>query len=244
MRLRRIIAAFLREQANDARKRKLEEKEQKKENDRKSRAKERESRQAQRARAKQQEASNRWTKKNKADFLKTVLSFGLETHPDDPDVRWSRFKEIAGLDKKTDESLNLYLQKFMSSCQETVSRQKQGGGEQGAASNNDDVKKEEEESSASPGPSQGKSLQAQESLASRDSSAEPEASPAAHDNDVTGNGDNDENEHHGVDLVPFDKARRALKRIDQMKTIREKVMVNPEIDTLLGNGRKTSGLPS
>ncbi|KAG2220859.1 hypothetical protein INT45_010921 [Circinella minor] len=240
MRLRRIIAAFLREQANDARKRKLEEKEQKKENDRKSRAKERESRQAQRARAKQQEASNRWTKKNKADFLKTVLSFGLETHPDDPDIRWSRFKEIAGLDKKTDESLNLYLQKFMISCQETVSRQKQGGG----ALNTDDVKKEEEEPSSPGGPSQSKTLQPQESLASRDSSAEPGSSPAAHDNDGTGNGDNDENEHHGVDLVPFDKARRALKRIDQMKTIREKVMVNPEIDNLLSNGRKTSGLPS
>ncbi|KAI9278311.1 SNF2 family N-terminal domain-containing protein [Phascolomyces articulosus] len=244
MRLRRIIAAFLREQANDARKRKLQEKEQKKENDRKSRAKERESRQAQRARAKQQEASNRWTKKNKSDFLRTVLSFGIDSHPDDPNIRWIRFKEIAGLDKKTDESLNLYYQKFLASCQDSVKRQKQVSSEVSSSATanqeEDDVKKEDESSPGPSGKSSGSLLQAQESMMSRDSSVEP-----GQENDgAGGHGDHDDHEHAGAELVPFDKARRALKRIEQMKTIREKVMTNPEIDALLGNGRKTSGLPS
>ncbi|KAI9491153.1 SNF2 family N-terminal domain-containing protein [Zychaea mexicana] len=252
MRLRRIIAAFLREQANDARKRKVQEKEQKKERDRKSRAKERESRQAQRARAKQQEISNRWTKKNKADFLRTILSFGLETHPDETDVQWGRFKEIAGLEKKTDESLDLYLQKFLASCEETLKRPKPEQENQKATGNHDDdngtggASVKAEEDSASPEPSQQvKSLQAAQdnnnNLTSRDSSVEPPQSPPpAQDDKHAG-----EREELGdADLVPYDKARRALKRIEQMKTIREKVMVNPELDSLLANARKTSGLPN
>ncbi|KAI8147251.1 SNF2 family N-terminal domain-containing protein [Fennellomyces sp. T-0311] len=239
MRLRRIIAAFLREQANDMRKRKLQEKEQKKERDRKSRARERESRQAQRARAKQQEVSNRWSKKNKSDFLRTILSFGTETHPDEPDVRWTRFKEIAGLDKKTDESLDLYLQKFVVSCEEVLKRHKQ---EQSGAAANSTAE------GGSPGPSQTvPQLQPQEPLASRDSSAEPPQSPLPQDDQASAAVDdkNDEarEEIGDVDLVPYDKARRALKRITQMKMIREQVMVHPELDSLLLNARKTSGLP-
>lgn len=230
MRLRRIIAAFLREQANDARKRKIQEKEQKKEQTRKSRARERETRQAQRQRAKQQEASNRWSKKHKADFLRTILSFGVETHPDEPEIQWTRFKEIAGLEKKTDESLDLYYNKFVVSCEEIMKLHQQEQAEQAANAQANASTNQEGSNETSPASSQVPTGQGQEGE-SRDSSTEPQAAQASQ-------------EDLDTDLVPYDKARRALKRIEQMKTIREQVMVHPELDKLLLNARKTSGLPS
>lgn len=243
MRLRRIIAAFLREKANDVRKRKLHEKEAKKERDRKSRMRERESRQQQRLRAKQQEAANRWSKKNRADFLKTILSFGTETVPDEPDVRWGRFKELAGLEKKTDESLDLYLTKFIASCKEVLKHHKQEDDDKKPKQQGDDA----EAPTSTNGDGENADGSTSQSLANPDAAAAADASnahsPAANDDsgdhDYNGDGDVDVD----LDLVPYDKARRALKRIEQMKTIREQVMVNPELDSLLEKGRKTSGLP-
>ncbi|KAI9318061.1 P-loop containing nucleoside triphosphate hydrolase protein [Dichotomocladium elegans] len=218
MRLRRIIAAFLREQANDARKRKLHEKEQKKVLERKSKARERESRLVQRQRAKQQEAANRWSKKNRGDFLRTILSFGIETHPDKPQVQWARFKELSGLEKKTDESLEIFLNKFMIACEQAVKRhdQEQEMKKQTAATNEN------------------------ETMQSRESSSESVQSP--HAQDETGP-DNDNDGAVDAELIPYDKAVRAMKRISQMKILREQIMVHENLDSLLQNARKTSGLP-
>lgn len=63
-----------------------------------------------------------------------------------------------------------------------------------------------------------------EGPASRESSAEP------------GGGFKDDNGNG--DLVPYDKARRALKRIEQMNTIRQKVLTHPKPDKLLLKARK------
>lgn len=262
MRLRRIIAAFLREQASDMRKRKIQEKEQRKERDKRVRLRERESRQAQRQRARQQEASNRWSKKNKADFLRTILSFGIETHPNVPDVQWARFKEIAGLEKKTDESLDLYLQKFIASCEEVVKRHQQ---EQAAEQSEPMEQVEQAEpleqveqtssenatastsqaTSTEASPFVHQQLQPQVTVEgpSRASSVEPQGESTINEEQSIDQG-GDREELGDIDLVPYDKARRALKRIEQMKKIREQVMVHPALDELLLNARRTSGLPS
>ncbi|KAF7732761.1 Chromodomain helicase DNA binding protein [Apophysomyces ossiformis] len=235
MRLRRIIAAFLREQANDLRKRKVIEKEQKKENDRRQRQQQKENRDAEKRRAKLQESSNRWVKKSRADFLRTVLSFGIETVPGDPNIRWDRFKEIAGLEKRTDESMDIYYQKFYVACEEIVKRHQEQT--TSAASQNT-----QEASGSSPSSSL---LQAPQNdlEGSRESSVEPSHASSAVADESNDGGDKDEH-NSMLDLVPYDKARRALKRIAQMKKIREEVIVHPELDILLANARKTSGLPS
>ncbi|KAI9257448.1 hypothetical protein EDC94DRAFT_179478 [Helicostylum pulchrum] len=213
MRLRRIIAAFLRERANSTRKRKMQEKVEKKENDRQSRQRQKESRAAQRQRTKQNEVSNRWTKKNKSDFLKTLMSFGVER--DEDDFQWARFKEIAGLEKKTDDSLTLHYRDTYAACEDAVKRYLSEGG-LAAPATGADVE--------TPVSSPKDNLDTM----SRESSVEP----------------NDGNKDDADTLVPYDKARRALKRIEQMNTIREKVIVHPDLDQLLLKARKTSGLPS
>ncbi|KAI9015336.1 SNF2 family N-terminal domain-containing protein [Phycomyces nitens] len=233
MRLRRIIAAFLREQANDLRKLKIMEKEQKKEHNRLVREQEKESRKAEKQREKLNESSNRWPKKSRADFLRTILSFGIETYPEDRStICWDRFKEIAGLEKRTDESLNLYYQKFIPACEEMMRRheQEQAGGDKSTANTNQDTAASSP--SSAPQVSNGETIDI--AAASRESSSEPGGEL---------NADKDE-QNEAIDLVPYDKARRALKRIAQMKRIREEVMVHSDIDSLLENARKTSGLPS
>ncbi|KAI8974348.1 P-loop containing nucleoside triphosphate hydrolase protein [Pilobolus umbonatus] len=195
MRLRRIIAAFLRERASHTRQRKMMEKVEKKEKDRKTRQHAKETRAAQRQRARINEVSHRWSKKHKGDFLKTLMSFGLERRLSDKSYDWHRFKEIAGLDKKTDESLTAHCQETLLACEEAVKRHQTEVGS----------------NTVSP-------------AVSRESSMEPQ--------DEIG------------DIIPYDKARRALKRVEQMKVIREQILVHPELDELLQSARKTSGLPS
>jgi hypothetical protein len=73
--------------------------------------------------------------------------------------------------------------------------------------------------------------------ASRESSAEP-AAAAAKDDTAAKDDDNSNGE-----VVPYDRARRALKRIEQMKLIREKVLVDLKLDEFLRASRRTSGLP-
>ncbi|KAI8883742.1 hypothetical protein K501DRAFT_86912 [Backusella circina FSU 941] len=282
MRLRRIIAAFLRERANDMRKLKLMEKVQKKENDRRTRQRQKESRVAQRQRVRHSEASNRWSKKNRSDFLRTLLSFGVERNEDE-EYEWGRFKEIAGLEKKTDDSLTLYYEKIFVACEESVKRHQsepnnnQVGSSTDAADKNDEnaeenstikdldedenaaTTKEEEititaptndvnsaavkteisdpvdgdASASAPLPLPTQVAQETEPSASRESSVDPTATE-----------DNNKDDADNGETVPYDRARRALKRVEQMKTIREKVLVNSELDLLLLGARKTSGLPS
>ncbi|CAO3697270.1 unnamed protein product [Rhizopus microsporus] len=184
MRLRRIIAAFLREQGVENKKR-------------------RGGPAAGNGRSSRQrgDSSNRWQKKNRSDFLRTILSFGVETVHGDPNIRWDRFRELSGLDKKTDAALDVYYYKFISACKEIMKRQ------QKPSSTEDDEQQ------------------------SRESSEEPTTTGAEETDQL-------------VETIPYDKARRALKRVDQMKRIREHVIVAPDLDEALLRARKTSGLPT
>ncbi|KAL0088183.1 P-loop containing nucleoside triphosphate hydrolase protein [Phycomyces blakesleeanus] len=225
MRLRRIIAAFLREHAGGMRRRRGNERDSRK--DRGAKGRRRETRQTQRQRSKMNEISNRWSKKNKGDFLRVLMSYGVDTELNEPDIRWDRFKEIAGLEKKTDESLDLYYQTIISACDEVMKRHEQ------EVLSTSIQPADQEASGSSPSNTQTQSMAL---TTSRESSLEPQSAGGAALTDRDDSNDT-------ADLVPFDKARRALRRIAQMKKIREEVIVNPDLDALLLNARKTSGLP-
>lgn len=303
MRLRRIIAAFLREKAivnrKESRMQKHMEKEKAKELARErtklARQRKKEDRLAEKQEAKWRETSKRWSKKSKQDFLRTVMSFGVETVPGDPNTIWDRFKELSGLDKKTDESLDLHLQEVISICEEVIKRHKEGsngtgndtaaGTAGGKGADSSFIEGQSRDSSVDPTPVPLKTIQETEDL--EDSLIKDEDDNLAHDasnvdikegsvpfktesestskteddtelkldqdlddkneidddqdGDADGDGDGD---GHDSDAIPYDRARRALKRIEQMKTIRESVIVHPDLDDLLSRARKTSGLPA
>lgn len=307
MRLRRIIAAFLREKAivnrKESRMQKHMEKEKAKEAARErtklARQRKKEDRLAEKQEAKWRETSKRWSKKSKQDFLRTVMSFGVETIPGDPNILWDRFKELSGLDKKTDESLDLHLQDVISICEDVVKRHNENTNGNGTAAGSaggkgadssfieghsrdssmdpipmplppvsesgetdgdeknetSDVKQEDEalDNDASNTDIKDEPLKT-ESVTKNEDDADMGLDQDLEDdkldddkNDDDQDGDQDgegEGEGHDGDAIPYDRARRVLKRIEQMKTIRESVMVNPDLDDLLSRARKTSGLPS
>lgn len=201
MRLRRIIAAFLRERATTGRRRRYQD-------GTPTRGRTGNTRAGSRRRAAAGELSNRWTKKNKSDFLKTLMSFGVERDGDD--YRWDRFKEIANLDKKSDDALTNHLKEVVTSCEDAVKRHATESSNNAAASA---LGADTETPASSP----------------KDTNSR-ESSP-------------DGNDGNEGDVISFDKARRSLKRIEQMNTIREKVLTNPGLDEILMKARKTSGLP-
>ncbi|KAI8091622.1 SNF2 family N-terminal domain-containing protein [Thamnidium elegans] len=184
MRLRRIIAAFLREQGNETRRRR---------GGASNATGGARSNTTGRSSRRTTDSGNRWQKKNRGDFMRTILSFGVETIAGDPNIRWNRFREISGLENRTDASLDLYYYKFIAACKEIMKKQQKA---------TEDEQK------------------------SRESSEEAATE-----------------ELELVDTIPYDKARRALKRVDQMKKIREQVVVDPDYDASISKARKTSGLP-
>lgn len=187
MRLRRIIAAFLREEGNENRRRRGTGPTAVTSHGRAGISG------GGRSSRRTTDSGNRWQKKNRGDFMRTILSFGVETVQGDPNIRWERFREISGLENRTDASLDLYYYKFIAACKEIMKKQQK---------TEDDQK-------------------------SRESSEEAAATE----------------ELELVDTIPYDKARRALKRVDQMKKIREQVVVDPDYDVSIAKARKTSGLP-
>jgi hypothetical protein len=245
MRLRRIIAAFLREEANDLRRQKVLEKAQLKEGDKLERQRQRESRQAERQRSRRTGAAYRWHKRNKADFLRTVLSFGVETVPGDPNIRWDRFREISGLDNRPDDVLDSYYLRFVAACEEIMKRQKP---QSTSANNNNHSNTGEGMDSPSSsshlhvpsGDGDNEPAQHDTPMLSRESSVEPTLHGVAAQEGREGSAEQDDTD---LDLVPYDKARRSLKRIGQMKRLRESVLVHPNFEENLMLARKTSGLP-
>uniref|UniRef100_A0A4W5NBN0 Uncharacterized protein n=2 Tax=Salmoninae TaxID=504568 RepID=A0A4W5NBN0_9TELE len=58
----------------------------------------------------------RWTRREQADFYRTVSSFGVVYDPEKRTFDWSPFRSIARLERKTDESLERYFSSFVSMC--------------------------------------------------------------------------------------------------------------------------------
>uniref|UniRef100_A0A670JFG9 Chromodomain helicase DNA binding protein 9 n=1 Tax=Podarcis muralis TaxID=64176 RepID=A0A670JFG9_PODMU len=58
----------------------------------------------------------RWTRREEADFYRVVSTFGVVFDPDRGQFDWTKFRAMARLHKKTDESLEKYLYAFMAMC--------------------------------------------------------------------------------------------------------------------------------
>uniref|UniRef100_A0A673LK93 Chromodomain-helicase-DNA-binding protein 6-like n=1 Tax=Sinocyclocheilus rhinocerous TaxID=307959 RepID=A0A673LK93_9TELE len=58
----------------------------------------------------------RWTRREQADFNRTVSSFGVVYDQEKKTLDWSQFRALARLERKTDESLERYFHSFVSVC--------------------------------------------------------------------------------------------------------------------------------
>ncbi|XP_023651099.1 chromodomain-helicase-DNA-binding protein 6 isoform X1 [Paramormyrops kingsleyae] len=62
------------------------------------------------------EWQQRWTRREQADFYRTVSSFGVVYDPEKKAFDWTQFRCFARLERKTDESLERYFCSFVSMC--------------------------------------------------------------------------------------------------------------------------------
>ncbi|XP_035376799.1 chromodomain-helicase-DNA-binding protein 9 isoform X3 [Electrophorus electricus] len=62
------------------------------------------------------ERQQRWTRREEADFYRVVSTFGVVFDPDLGHFDWTKFRAMARLHKKTDESLQKYLCAFTAMC--------------------------------------------------------------------------------------------------------------------------------
>ena len=64
----------------------------------------------------------KWTKKEELDFLNTILSFGVEYSRREKRYVWDRFRQLARLERKFDDSVTEYYLSFMAMCKRVVGR--------------------------------------------------------------------------------------------------------------------------
>uniref|UniRef100_A0A8C2UAX9 Chromodomain helicase DNA binding protein 6 n=1 Tax=Coturnix japonica TaxID=93934 RepID=A0A8C2UAX9_COTJA len=62
------------------------------------------------------EMQKRWTRREQADFYRTVSSFGVIYDQEKKVFDWTQFRAISRLEKKTDESLEKYFYSFVAMC--------------------------------------------------------------------------------------------------------------------------------
>ncbi|XP_072773220.1 chromodomain-helicase-DNA-binding protein 6 isoform X5 [Taeniopygia guttata] len=62
------------------------------------------------------EMQKRWTRREQADFYRTVSSFGIIYDQEKKIFDWAQFRAISRLEKKTDESLEKYFYSFVAMC--------------------------------------------------------------------------------------------------------------------------------
>lgn len=63
--------------------------------------------------SKHETISKKWTKREEADFFKTVSSYGIDYDRKRKSYDWTRFKNLSKLDKKSDELLTEYYKNFI-----------------------------------------------------------------------------------------------------------------------------------
>uniref|UniRef100_W5MK45 Chromodomain helicase DNA binding protein 9 n=1 Tax=Lepisosteus oculatus TaxID=7918 RepID=W5MK45_LEPOC len=62
------------------------------------------------------ERQQRWTRREEADFYRVVSTFGVVFDPEQGRFDWTKFRAMARLHKKTDDSLQKYLCAFTAMC--------------------------------------------------------------------------------------------------------------------------------
>ncbi|KAI8914962.1 SNF2 family N-terminal domain-containing protein [Powellomyces hirtus] len=183
-RLRRIMSAFQKQLNFTAR-----------ESAKRQQAEERTRLKQEKEQEKQRAREHDFSRKEKQDFQRTLMSYGVETVPGKPTVRdWVRFKELSNL-RKSVETLEDHYVKLMASCEEVI----------------------------------------RTTEAAQEASGGKEASVLEDDK-------NDKD----ADAITYDRAKKLLKRLEQMRVLREEVLPQPQLDEKLAALRRhgRSGLPS
>lgn len=60
--------------------------------------------------------SKKWTKREEADFFRTVSSYGIDYDRKKKSYDWTRFKTLSKLEKKSDDLLTEYYKNFILMC--------------------------------------------------------------------------------------------------------------------------------
>lgn len=71
----------------------------------------------------------RWTRREEADFYRVVSTFGVVFDPNLGRFDWTKFRAMARLHKKTDESLQKYLCAFAAMCRRVCRLPPKEGGQ-------------------------------------------------------------------------------------------------------------------
>lgn len=66
--------------------------------------------------------AQKWSRREEADFFRAISSFGVEYDPELKRHDWNKFRTIAKLDKKLDETLEEYYKAFVVMCKKVMSR--------------------------------------------------------------------------------------------------------------------------
>uniref|UniRef100_A0A7N8Y2F8 Chromodomain helicase DNA binding protein 9 n=1 Tax=Mastacembelus armatus TaxID=205130 RepID=A0A7N8Y2F8_9TELE len=75
------------------------------------------------------ERQQRWTRREEADFYRVVSTFGVVFDPNLSRFDWTKFRAMARLHKKTDESLQKYLCAFTAMCRRVCRLPPKEGGQ-------------------------------------------------------------------------------------------------------------------
>ncbi|GFR06003.1 chromodomain-helicase-DNA-binding protein 7 [Trichonephila clavata] len=65
----------------------------------------------------------KWSRREEADFYRTISSFGVEYNDDTKEYNWSKFRGIARLERKYDETLAEYYKCFYAMCKRVCGRE-------------------------------------------------------------------------------------------------------------------------
>ncbi|KAJ3053100.1 choline dehydrogenase 7 [Rhizophlyctis rosea] len=152
------------------------------------------------------------SKKEKGEFYKTLMSFGVDRKNDGSDeCNWTRFQQLAQLQHKSPQVLDTYYLKLLSMCEEVIAAT------EAAALGN---VPEPDEAALAEGDEDGAAARNQRLMSVKTL------------------------ERDG-DQVTYDKAKKILKRLEQMRTLREYILPHAELDQRLVEVKRhgRSGLP-
>lgn len=63
-----------------------------------------------------QTISKKWTRREEADFFRVVSSYGVNYYRKKKAYDWTKFKQLAKLEKKSDEDMTEYYKSFVVMC--------------------------------------------------------------------------------------------------------------------------------
>jgi len=166
------------------------------------------------------------SRKDKIEFIRVVMSYGMEYDLRDLETRvWGRFKDLSSL-KKSNDTLNEHYLKLFELAHEVIER-------------GDILHRElkEQESRVLLGIEGDVILHSTVAIKSLKDLTETTAEPAVADPQESVNltkfNPNAYRIENDGDILAYEKAKRMLKRIEVMRTLREVVLTHPDLDNRL-----------